>query len=207
MSDELNATPAVLESPEKKPGFLSTPGGRVVAIVVGLGILGIIAGVAVAIVLYVFGSQAVDQLESQIQTPDASQTTTPTATVTPTAAAPAGPAAEVPNSDVFTFRNIFEPLLLPLDATGAAASGTGASATPTDTVTPTAGNTLYLDGVVTQDGVLMAQLRYNGTAYTLAPGGVIPNSPWQVLRVSATSVTMLYGDRQVTLSVGQGITK
>jgi hypothetical protein len=74
-------------------------------------------------------------------------------------------------------------------------------------VTPTAGNTLYLDGVVTQDGVLMAQLRYNGTAYTLAPGGVIPNSPWQVLRVSATSVTMLYGDRQVTLSVGQGITK
>lgn len=207
MSDELNATPAVLESPEKKPGFLSTPGGRIVAIVVGLGILGIIAGVAVAIVLYVFGSQAVDELESQIQTPGTSQTTTQTPTVTPTAVTPAGPAAEVPNADVFTFRNIFEPLLKPLAAAGAAAPGDGTAVVATDTVTPTAGNTLYLDGVVTQDGVLMAQLRYNGANYTLAPGGTIPNSPWQVLRVSTTSVTMLYGDRQVSLSVGQGITK
>ena len=68
-------------------------------------------------------------------------------------------------------------------------------------------NTLYLEGVVTQDGVMMAVLRYNGQVYTLAPGGVIPGTPWQVLRVTSTSVTMLYGDIQVTLAVGQGITK
>ena len=67
--------------------------------------------------------------------------------------------------------------------------------------------TLYLDGVVTQNGVLMAQLRYNGTSYTLGAGGVIPNPPWQGLRDTTASVTMLYGAIQVTLSVGEGVTK
>ncbi len=203
MSDGLNATEAVVESPEKK-GFLSTSGGRIVAIIVGLGVLAAIGTAAVLIVLYVFGNQVVDQIEDQIQTPGTVESTaTVTEVVTPVAT---GPAAEVANSEVFTFRNIFEPLLKPLTATASPAEG-AAGVTTTDTVTPTTSNTLYLDGVVTQDGVLMAQLRWNGQSYTLGANGVIPNSPWQVLRVSSTSVVMLYGENQVTLSVGQGITK
>lgn len=209
MSDELSPEsmiPPLDEASGKKPGFLSTTGGKIVAVVVGLGVLGIIAGIAVAIVLYVFGSQAVESLEDQTQQSTA-ETTEGNATEGGSVAAQAeAPAAEIANSEIFTFRDIFVPLIKPLPAeTGA--SSTGTSTTPTDTVTPTSNGTLYLDGVVTQNGVLMAQLRYNGASYTLGPGGVIPNSPWEVLRVSSSAVTMLYGDVQVTLSVGQGITK
>lgn len=209
MSDELNpvgSVPPLDEASGKKPGLLSTTTGKIVAVVVGLGVLGIIAGIAVAIVLYVFGSQAVDQLEEQIQQSTTGTTSGETADSGSVAAQAEAPAPEVANSEVFTFRDIFVPLIKPLpDETTTPSTGT--TTTTTDTVTPTANNTLYLDGVVTQDGVLMAVLRYNGSSYTLGPGAGIPNSPWEVLRVSSTTVTMLYGDVQVTLSVGQGITK
>ncbi len=209
MSDEMN-TPAIplQAEPETaaKKGLLSTAGGKVVAIVVGLGVLGVVAGIAVAIVLVVFGAQAADEMLDQVGQ-DAAESTQPvTGSVTAQAEAPAD---EVANSAVFTFRDIFVPLIKPLPetTTDATTDGTTSTTSTPDTVTPTTQNTLYLDGVVTQNGVLMAQLRYNGTSYSLAAGGVIPNSPWQVLRVSTTSVTMLYGDIQVTLSVGEGVTK
>lgn len=202
MSDEKMLEPSA-EIPggdAKKPGFLATPTGKIVAIVVGLGVLGIVAGIAVAIVLYVFGSQAVDELEGQLeQPPAAGESATSTATPEVKTAAP-----EIDNAELFTFRDIFEPLVKAASTTSTA---TGTSTGTTDTVTPTSTNTLYLDGVVTEDGVLKAQLRYNGQSYTLAAGGVIPSSPWQVLRVSSTNVVMLYGDVQVTLGVGQGISK
>lgn len=211
MSDELNPDgmmPPIDEPSAKKPGLLSTTGGKIVAVVVGLGILGIIAGIAVAIVLYVFGSQAVQELEDQMEqaATEAETAETGSESAGSVAAQAEAPAPEVANSEIFTFRDIFVPLIKPLpDET--TTTSTTTSTTTTDTVTPTANNTLYLDGVVTQNGVLMAVLRYNGASYTLGPGGVIPNSPWEVLRVSSTTVTMLYGDVQVTLSVGQGITK
>lgn len=205
MSDELNAPQALdanaaMAAPsDKKQGLLSTPGGKLVAIVVGLGVLGIIAGIAVALVLVVFGDQAVDEIGNQIEQQVTDTSAPVSGAVAPQAEAPA---AEVVNSEVFTFRNIFVPLVKPQ-----VVATTGTSTTPTDSVTPTTQNTLYLDGVVTQNGVLSAVLLWNGQTYTLAPGGVIPNSPWEVLRVSSTSVTMLYGENQVTLSVGQGVTK
>jgi len=180
-----------------KPGFLTTPTGKMLAIVAGLGILGIVAGIAVAIVLYVFGGQAVQELEGEPrQSPAAAAEGTGTAEA-------AIPGDEIPNAEWFTFRDIFEPLVRAASSPGTGTGSTG----ETDTITPTDTDTLYLDGVVTEGGVMKAQLRYNGTAYTLAAGGAIPDSPWQVLRVQATSVVMLYGDAQVTLAVGQGITK
>ncbi len=211
MSDELYTPGAVPPTGDevsgKRPGLLSTTTGKIVAILVGLGVLGIIAGIAVAIVLFVFGSQAVQELEDQMGETTITETTESDSDgVTAQAEAPA---EEVANSEVFTFRDIFVPLIKPLpeETTTTTTGTTTTSTTDNDTVTPTANNTLYLDGVVTQNGVMMAVLRYNGTSYTLGPGGAIPNSPWQVLRVSSSSVTMLYGDVQVTLSVGQGITK
>lgn len=201
MSDDMNQlnTPS---APEEKKGFLSTPTGKIVAIISGLALLGIIAGVAVAIVLYVFGSQAIQEIEGQLENPP---TTSGSGESTSTAEREA-PAEEIPNAELFTFRDIFEPLIKPAAATTSSTTSSTTTTTP-DTVTPTTAGTLYLDGVITEDGVLKAQLRYNGTSYTLASAGVIPNSPWQVLRVSSTNVVMLYGDVQVTLAVGQGITK
>lgn len=206
MSDEMNAPqpPGTAEpgAPTGKGGFLSTPGGRIVAIVVGLGVLAVVAGIAVAVVLFVFGGQAAEQIADEVGQQVTGGSTTTTGTVVAQAEAPAN---EVANAEVFTFRDIFVPLIKPLPV--AQAPGSTTTSTTPDTVTPTTKNTLYLDGVVTQDGVLMAQLRYNDNSYTLGAGGVIPNSPWQVLRVSSTSVTMLYGDIQVSLSIGQGRAK
>ena len=201
MSDDFQNTeiaPAAMGA-VKKQGFLSTTTGKIVAIIGGLTALGIIAGVAAAIIIGVLATQAVDDLLVQ----PGQQPPSGTVEQTPAAAAEA-PAPEIRNSEIFTARDIFDPLLEPLPEPSATSTTTPSA---TDTETPYAQGVLYLDGVVTEDGILKAELRYNGTTYTLGPGEGIPGTPWEVLRVSSTSVTMLYGDVQVTLAVGQGITK
>ena len=199
MSDVQAQAPVV--TADKKPGFFATTTGRVVAIIGALSVLGIIAGIAAAILLHGIAEDVVDELESQVEV-----TTTPeqSGAVSTGTVEASGPAREVAYSEVFTFRDIFDPLLKPLPEP---ATPTTTTPSATDTETPYAQGVLYLDGVVTEDGILKAQLRFNGQSYTLEPGERIPNTPWQVLRVSSTSVTMLYGEVQVTLAVGQGITK
>ena len=59
----------------------------------------------------------------------------------------------------------------------------------------------------TVDGVKTATFVWNGASYTLAEDGEIPNSPWKVLQINSNSVVMLFGDTQVTLSTGEGLTK
>jgi len=197
--------PEAPDAPEKKQGFFSTSGGRLVAIVGALALLAIIGGVVAAVVLGSLFSDAVDDAVVEVteggQTDEGSQSATTTVEAS-------SPAAEVRNSEIFTFRDIFDPLLEPLPDSSTSTDATSTSDTDdTDTVTPDTQDVLYLDGVVTEDGVMKAELRYNGTTYTLGPGEGIPGTPWEVLKVSSTSVTMLYGDVQVTLAVGQGITK
>lgn len=101
----------------------------------------------------------------------------------------------VANSEVFTFRDIFDPL----------AVDTVVSPSETSTSTFAGGeDTLYLLDVVTEDGVRHAVLWWNKVTYTLAAGEVIEGTPWQVISVDADSARMLYGDSTVTLRVGQG---
>lgn len=206
MSDDtMGVTGAQTQGPVdvagKKPGFFQTSMGRIVAIIGGLSVLGIIAGIAAAVLLVGIARDAAEVIETEIG--QAVQSQEPSAATTGTVSA-AGPAREVKNAEVFTFRDIFDPLLKPIPEPSAPSTTTPSA---TDTETPYAQGVLYLDGVVTEDGVLKAVLRYNGQTYTLGPGEGIPGTPWEVLRVSSTSVTMLYGDVQVTLAVGQGITK
>ncbi|MHB1016471.1 MAG: hypothetical protein ACYC2X_01080 [Coriobacteriia bacterium] len=207
MSDEsVNVTTAEGVAPgATKQGFFSTPQGRIVAIVGGLLVLGIVAGVAAAIILNIVnsGDTAGELVPS---TPPAASAETTASAPDATTVEAAGPAAEVRNSEVFTFRNIFEPLIKPLPEPAVPTPGTGTPST-TDTETPYAQGVLYLERVVSEDGVSKAVLRYNGQTYTLAAGEGLPGTPWEVFSVSSTSVTMLYGDVRVTLAVGQGITK
>jgi len=197
--------PETTDVPEKKQGFFSTPGGRLVGIVGALALLAIIGGVVAAVILGSLFSDAIDDAVVEVTETGQTEDDSGDSTMTVEAAAPA---AEVRNSEVFTFRDIFDPLLEPLPTTSTSTdSTTTTDPGDTDTVTPDTPDVLYLDGVVTEDGIMKAELRYNGTTYTLAPGEGIPDTPWEVLRVSSTSVTMLYGDIQVTLAVGQGITK
>ena len=213
MSDDYStsqpgASPPSVEMPPKKPGLLSSTGGKIVAIFIGLGAIAALVGIIALIFLYVLGPSDADRFEVVEQTP---QSATPgtgapgdSATSTaPVAAAAAQPAAPVPNKDVFTFRDIFEPLL---KAPSEEEPATDGEAVP-DTETPMGEDVLYVTDIVTADEELQVVCTLNGTTYTLSEGESIPNTPWKLHRVTATQATFLYGDVLVYLSVGQGITK
>jgi hypothetical protein len=107
----------------------------------------------------------------------------------------------VPLTDVFTFRDIFEPLVK-APTTTSSSGGTSGGGT-----TQTSANTILLQDITSENGEPMAVIVWNGTTYTVGEGDQVGTSPWQVLDIGTDSVIMLYGDVQVPLSIGQAITK
>lgn len=213
MSDDYSTSqpgvsPPSVEMPAKKPGLLASTGGKVVAIFIGLGVIAALVGIVAMIFFYVLSPADTDPLEVVSQTPQSSDTGSgapagSTTSTAPVAAAPAQPTEPVANKDVFTFRDIFVPLLKEM-AEDAPPTGDGST---TDTETPVVDNALYLTDIVSEDGDLKAVCTLNGQTYTLGEGEGIPGTPWKVLRITSTQVTFLYGDVLVYLSIGQGITK
>lgn len=193
MSDE----PAVpVTSPESGPsskaggiqGFFSTTVGRIVLIGGAVAILLVILGVVAVILLGGFVGQQLSEAPSgSVTTTQAAGSTSASATV------PAVPA--VTDGDVFSPRNPFEPVVVPASAT--ATEGTG--------VVTGDENTLTLIEIIEENGVRKAVLQLGATTYTLAAGEQLGSTPWQVVSVGTTSVTVLYGDSQIVLTVGQGI--
>lgn len=194
---------------ESRPGFLSTSRGKIIVIAVAvIGFL-VIAGIVAALVFtFVIKDAAQDALTNG----QVSQVTTTTAPVAEEAEIIVEPAL-VPLSDLFTFRDIFDPLLTPVvtgdgtsgGGTGTGGTGTGGTGTGGTGTFRGAEDTLYLLDIVVEDGVSKAVLSLNGAEYRLARGETISGTPWQVLSIGSSSVVMLYGDSQVTLSVGQGV--
>ena len=170
-------------------------------IVLALAGLAIVGGVIAALVLFVFADKPADIEVRTPQKPTASQ---PAGTTSP--AAPQGATVTpVRNDQVFTFRDVFEPLLKPINKPTASTTTTTSTAS-VDTSDYSA-NTLYLIGIVTEDGVMKAVLVWDQAEMKLAEGQSISGTPWKVLDVRETSVIMLYGDQQVVLTIGQGIQK
>lgn len=199
MVDDLtpqNAAPTGDPMPglDEKPGFFKTSAGRIVLIVGAvLGFL-TVAGIAVAVVMTFFLGNVVDEaLTTGI-------TTTTSKPASETAEAVAVEPDEVPLSDIFTFRDIFDPLVKPAPASEETSGSSESSATADGE-----SGTLYLQNIIVEDGVSKAVLEYNGTLYSLPQGGVIPGTPWQVLSIGSSSVVVLYGDSQISLSIGQGV--
>lgn len=124
-------------------------------------------------------------------------TAPPSADVTMTPIEP----QEVPLTDVFTFRDIFEPLVK-APTTTTATGGTSSGGT-----TQASANTILLQDITSENGEAKAVLVWNGTTYTVGEGEQVGDSPWKVLSIQSDSVIMLYGDVQVPLSIGQAITK
>jgi hypothetical protein len=187
-------------APAGKPGFLSTTAGKIVLAVVALFILLAIAGVVVGIF-------AVGGLSGWLKS--GSVTVAPTAgstTTTTTAAAAAIVIVEPPQrplSASFTFRNVFAPSIkTPVAPSAEESSSADSTAGSTDSP-----DTLYLIDIVSTDGESQGVFVWNGVTYTEGAGGTIDSSPWKVLEVGSDSVLMLYGDTQVTLTLGQGISK
>lgn len=200
MAEEIVQNP---EQPEQgKAGFFSTPAGKAVMIVGALGVLAVIAGVAVAVVLRFVLPQVADV---EIRVPE-QQASKPATQAAGGKEGPAQPAPAVSYDQVFRFRDIFDPLIKPSEETSEEPAPTE---TTTDTVDATeyAPNTLYFINIAQDSERLYAVLVWNGTVYTLPEGGVIPDSPWKVLDIRTSSVIMLYGDQQVVIALGQGVQK
>lgn len=102
----------------------------------------------------------------------------------------------VPLSRVFTFRDIFDPLIESAEAADAPA--------PTTPATPgvTVEESITLESVASIDGVLVARLRFRGVLHELRAGQQIPGEPLQVLSVTENRVELLWGDEQVSLGIG-----
>ncbi|TDB38939.1 MAG: hypothetical protein D9V44_04510 [Actinobacteria bacterium] len=189
------AVPVEAAAPAKK-----TSKGLLIALG-ALAILVVIGAVAAVLVLFVFQTSTDNSVEVRVPEGQTAQAGT-SATTTETAEA-GSPAAAVSNSEVFTFRDIFAPLV------GATSTETSATETTTDTVVPGdyAADTLYLIAIGSESGVPSASMIWNSQTYTLNEGDTIPNTPWKVFDIRTSDVIMLYGDQQVVLSVGQGISK
>ncbi|MDP2182444.1 MAG: hypothetical protein Q8K99_07730 [Actinomycetota bacterium] len=191
--------------PEKAGDFLSTSTGKL--IVIGGAVLAflVVAGlVAWAVFMFVL------EPSSSPDTVGANDAAAGSKEATASADAIIEPGG-VPLSDLFTFRDVFEPLIVTPDASEletTTGSPTSTTATSDSVAAPdTSSQTLYLQDIISDNGVARAVLVFEGQEYTLAEGESIPGSPWEVLTIGTTSVTMLYGDVQVTISIGQGVTK
>ncbi len=133
-------------------------------------------------------------------------------------------AEPVTNEDVFQFRDIFVSLLPEIEPSPDTTNGT---APPSDDTTPLPGDTtdgfqedtLYLIDIFSYNGERVAQFYWNGitdssvdglveSGYIIAgEGDRLDDTAWRVVSIGTTSVSMQYGDTQVTLSIGQGIRK
>lgn len=196
-----------------KTGFLSTTAGKVVVIAAAVFAFLVVAGIVTFVVVtFVFVDAVGDtagQIANDVATApsgsDSSEDATSAVAIEPTA---------VPLSSIFTFRDVFHPLIDPTPAedtsggtgtTGTTGSTDGTDGTTDGTTFTGEPDTLYLQDIVVDSGVSRAVLFLNGEMYSLAEGEAISGTPWLVLNINSGSVTMLYGDSQVTLVVGQGV--
>lgn len=215
MVDSFNTTEPVssedpLAAAPKKSGiagFAASTTGKLViggaAVVALLSILGV--------VLFSFVFSQVDP-DLVVVAPGSAVTTETVGSAEETVVVPPARATR----DTFTFRNILRPTVKPVvvvepsaaattTADGAAPGSSGASLTVDPGDVPN--ETLYLYAVTTVDGVEYGTFIWNQTVYVFPEGEELPGTPWKVLRIDGNSAVMLYGDSQVTISVGQGMTK
>lgn len=212
--------PTVPVTEEKPAGFLASTLGKIVigavALVVALAVIGTLVWMAF---FNTPTSQAPSKAASRIVTP-----------ATSAAASGSAPAAESdpitdppekPLESTFTFRNVFAPtvkkptpdaviasITAPPVATAAASTNSGSgSGSGSSILTKVDKNTLYLVSIQTVNSEKTATFIWNGTLYTLKEGDTLADTPWKVVTIGDSSVVMLYGDTQVTLTTGQGLSK
>lgn len=192
---------------QPRDGFASSKRGKLV--VIG-GVFALIVVVAAA-VFFLFGQVSPSPSGSGIATgpSSAAAETVQTPATTSTTAAAAEAPAQVPLTEVFTFRDIFEPLVKPVSTstdTGES-SETTTTGSSNDNGSGASANSILLQDVTVEDGEPTAVVVWEGETYHLQEGDQVDGSPWEVLDIRDSSVVMLYGDTQVVLSVGQQVSK
>jgi len=198
-SDSQPVSPA--PSPERS-SFLASTRGKVIVGVAGgivvLVLLGVLSMFVVGFFVQSSGSSngAVPAATSSVGRGSATTSSTAGGDSQPITNPP-----EKPLESTFTFRNIFAPTMkMP---TAIPSTTTATSVKPSDVPT----DTLYLESIQTENGEKTATFIWNGSEHTLGNGDTLSDTPWKVVTVGEAEVEMLYGDIEVTLTVGQGLTK
>lgn len=193
-------------SPESgKKGLFASPAAKIIGIVVAvLVVLGLLGLVFFIVTSFIFVNEAQDMLDDAVQQP----MTETGESAEATESVPVEP-APIDYETIFTFRDIFDPLIKEPPSVDESATTTtdGSTSTEGKLTAAVSDGTLYVEAIVIENGVSTAVALYEGDEYRLASGDAIPGTPWQALTVSESSVVMLYGDQQVVLSVGQGTSR
>lgn len=181
-----------------KPSFLKSPAGIIVAVVV-VALLLVAAGLAVY--LFLFSSGSGGDAPPTVRTITTGTAKPGSAGASATLELPVTEPQERPLESTFSFRNIFAPTVKRPTPFVPPSSSTSTSSldVPADT--------LYLVSIDEVDGERKATFIWNDETYQLAEGDGIAGTPWKVLDIRSDSVVMLYGDTEVTLTVGQGLSK
>jgi len=209
-------TPAAYQEPSQgKSGFAafaSSKQGRIVLGAVGVFVLLAVVGVLV----FAFVLQPGDDAQQEAMVPPAGAVPPNQGTVTQVSseANPTEPETK-PLSSTFTFRDIFEPTTNPATAPTGSSTTSGTASTTGDTDADDGGSssadvpadTLLLKSVSTVDGEPVATFVWNGETYEAGEGDQLGDTPWKVVSIEGNTVVMLYGDSQVSLTVGQGVSK
>jgi hypothetical protein len=196
-----NVPPVPVTVEEEAPkNFLASTTGKIVIGVVALVVLLAVIGA----LLYIFLFSAPTTVVTNVVPPKPGGVV-PTSSVSPTATAPIVEPGQRPLSSTFTFRNIFAPTMA--EPVPAVETTSGTDSTTTTTTPNIPDDTLYLASIQTTNGEPSATFIWNKGTYILFEGDSIPNTPWQLVQINTSSVVMLYGDTQVTLSLGQALTK
>ncbi len=169
--------------------FLATTAGRVV--VIG-GALAVLAVIVAAVALIAMGTLLGGSSSETGGVNPAVPGTSPKPSGKVTALAPAVP--PVDNREVFTPRDPFQRVVIPVSAL--ATAGVEASEEA---------DTLTLVEIINENGVRKGVFRFNGVTYTVGDGERLGDTSWQVVTVGTSSATMLFGDTQIVLTVGQGV--
>lgn len=192
-----SASPGESSAADSKVGFLSTTTGKLV--VGGIALVLVLGAVGAAVFYFILGGAVTGAVDQAINT----QTSSTVSTSSATTEVPVSP-SERSLASTFTFRNVFAPTV---KKTFEASATTGSTDATTTAGSDVPADTLFLQSIISENGARAAVFIWNGQTYTVGEGEQVGSSPWKALQINSDSVLMLYGDSQVTLSIGQGVGK
>jgi len=199
--------------------FFQTKQGRMVSVGAATGILVVTLIIIFTTILKGGGSEHKVKVVDNTKAKPAAATNNQSANLsssatTPTDSSSSGEDIDLnSNFEVYQTRDPFKPIN---KATTASVSLPVSSPTPTTNASGTANSTttpapaklpLLLESITSRDGINFAVIKYGTASYELKSGDQVGSSPYQVQQVGNDNVTLLYGDDQFTLNVGQEVYK
>ena len=201
--NNLDPNPSPAPAGAGKPGgFLGSTTGNL--ILGGIALFAVL--VVVGLIAWTFFFSGANPGSTAPSTSAGQQAASAVTSSSPAQTAPIVEPQEKPLESTFTFRNVFAPTMKAPAPPPPPTTETAASSSSSATVEVPA-NTLFLESIQTENGEKTATFIWNGATYKLSEGDTISGTPWKLVEINGDSVVMLFGDSQVTLSTGQGITK